>query len=220
MEKWQRHERFFGIKFSLVSIIQLHICIQAVLQAQFKVESKRMETKSCLERDPPEWPKRFVLVQRLIPSSSSKMKAATVVTYYDEELGANLIQQTPDNLTEPIFWDLELNNKNSYYFYPTTQKCLEREFPVGILKRDWLKGSVNLGESIGWNGRVVCGYTKDDFLEYYADKETMEPVSWYFHTMKASFNTIYYSPETHVPDVRWFDPPEYCSKSETEGLRM
>ena len=83
-----------------------------------------VETTACSERDPPTWPSRFTIVQRLVPTSESSMKPATAITYYDRKLGANLIQQTPDNSSEPVLWDLELDTKKSYYFYPKTKKCM------------------------------------------------------------------------------------------------
>ena len=204
------------------SILQRCLCLISIhiltllsdLSSFSKAENTATTTSPCYERDPPKWPSRFTLVQRLVPSSASKMKPATTVTFYDHDLGANLIQQTPDNSTEPIFWDLELNTQKSYYFYPETKTCIERDFSVGILRMDWLDGAESIGESMGWNGREVCGWTKADFLEYYADKETMEPVSWYFHSMKASFNTIYYQPNVQVPNMEWFTPPEYCFEDE------
>ena len=36
---------------------------------------------------------------------------------------------------------------------------------------------------------------------------TGEPVSWYFHTMEARFDTIYYAPGAQVPDESFFTPP-------------
>jgi len=176
-----------------------------------------VDTKPCSERAPPVWPTRATIVQRLVPSSGSKMKPGTSVTYYDNELGANLIQITDDDISESVMWDLELDTKKSYYFYPDTKECVERNFPVGILKPNWLEGAESIGESIGWDGRVVCGWTKANFLEYYADKETMEPVSWYFHLMQASFNTLYFGPNVSIPHVEWFDPPEYCLENESSS---
>ena len=48
-------------------------------------------------------------------------------------------------------------------------------FPVGILRPDWLSNATFLGRSIR-NGRPVLGWTKADFIDYYADPSTCEPV--------------------------------------------
>mmetsp|Transcript_4514 Transcript_4514/g.6591 ORF Transcript_4514/g.6591 Transcript_4514/m.6591 type:complete len:163 (+) Transcript_4514:18-506(+) len=136
---------------------------------------------SCMNRDPPIWPHRLVLVQHLVPHSNSTVSASTTVTFYDWERGANLIQITPDNPNEQVSWDLELDSKKSYYFTPATRECREKSFPVGILRPDWLNGSEPIGESTGWNGRTVCGWTKGpEFINYYEDKHTREPNSWFF----------------------------------------
>mgnify|MGYP004240201493 FL=1 len=50
-------------------------------------------------------------------------------------------------------------------------------FPVGILRPDWLSNATFLGRSTR-NGRPVLGWTKADFIDYYADPSTCEPVSF------------------------------------------
>jgi hypothetical protein len=169
------------------------------------------EVSSCQERSPPIWPKHLIIVQRRIPSKNSTVGPATTVTYYDFEAGGNLIQVTPDNSTEPALWDLELDNHHSYYFTPETRKCRSVEMSVGILRRTWLDGATSLGESM-FRGRSVCGWTKLDFIDYYVDKETGEPSHWYFHSMKATFEVLYYDSTTR-PDPKLFEPPEYCLSS-------
>eukprot|EP00957_Ditylum_brightwellii_P183296 13962122-Ditylum_brightwellii.AAC.1 len=80
---------------------------------------------------------------------------------------------------------------------------------------------------MSWDGsRRVCGYTKADFIDYFVDKETGKPSSWYFHTMKAAFNVLYYSepPEDdELDETDWsvFDVPDYClsGSSNNRGLR-
>ena len=164
----------------------------------------------CQYQSPPKWPRKLILVQRRIPGPGSKVSNATVVTYYDSDLGGNLIQITPDNNDEPVLWDLELDTHHSYYFYPDTQTCTPFDFPVGILKRDFLQDAQPLGESFTKNGKQVCGWTKLDFIDYYADKHTGDPVSWYFHTMKATFSVISYQENPTSIDPALFVPPDYC----------
>mmetsp|Transcript_40835 Transcript_40835/g.75561 ORF Transcript_40835/g.75561 Transcript_40835/m.75561 type:complete len:279 (-) Transcript_40835:428-1264(-) len=179
----------------------------------------KAKEKRCEDRPPPVWPERLVVVQRRVPDKDSRVEPATTVTYYDSIDNANLIQITYDKTLSAlsdnrVLWDLELGNKSSYYFYPDTKKCTTIQFPVGVLRTDWLRDAQPLGENLAWDGaRRVCGWTKLDFIDYYADYETGEPTGWYFHTMKASFNVLYYAPGESVRDKAWFIPPEFCAKS-------
>ena len=59
---------------------------------------------------------------------------------------------------------------------PSTNSCTPMSFPVGILRPDWLSNATFLGRSTR-NGRPVLGWTKADFIDYYADPSTCEPVS-------------------------------------------
>lgn len=164
----------------------------------------------CQEREPPMWPSSMIIVQKQIPDQDSKAGPATTVTYYDAKQGANLIQITPDDPQLPVLWDLELNSHHSYYFEPSQRTCKRIDFPVGILRQDFLKDATTMGESTSANGNgISCGWTKADFIDYYADKETGEPTSWYFHTMKATFQVLYYE-ENPTIDPSLFIPPDYC----------
>lgn len=199
------------------------------------VESNALWTKSpCSDRSPPVWPHALVIAQLRVPDSDSKVHPSTTITYYDYEQGGNLIQDYPEAEGKSVLWDLELNNKHSYYFRPLEQSCKPVDMPVGILRPNWLEGATPLGPSwstwrraphdIGGTSqqllntkrneetdRLVCGWTKLDFIDYYADAETGEPDSWYFHNMKASFRVLNY---TVVPsntiDPTLFVPPDYC----------
>jgi len=194
----------------------------------------------CWDRPPPIWPRSFVVTQKVVPDTGSKVAPATTVTYYDSEQGANLIQNFPDDGNDDdVFWDLELNTGQSFYFKPSQKKCTPVHFPVGILRRNWLEGASPLGpEPSTWrrstttlhgitntttaNNRVVCGWTKLDFIDYYADAETGIPDSWYFYTMRASFRVLDYYTTASVNannsdgdehaaiDPALFVPPDYC----------
>lgn len=166
----------------------------------------------CWTRPPPIWPPKLVLVQRRIPDAGSKVDLATTVTYYDSTVGGNLIQITPDNTSKPVLMDLELDTHQSYYYYPNQKTCRPVDFPVGILRRNWLSNAEPLGPILMEDGSQTCGWTKVDFIDYYANKATNEPVSWYFHTMKATFQVVSY--QENVPiDPALFVPPEYCPSS-------
>lgn len=41
-------------------------------------------------------------------------------------------------------YDLELGSGRSYYYEPALNRCKEIDFPVGILKPDWLKVSFSI----------------------------------------------------------------------------
>jgi hypothetical protein len=183
-----------------------------LLPTSYDVDAAENAPLPCLQRQAPEWPSSLLVVQRKVPDQDSDADSATTVTYYDSNLGANLIQITPDNSSLPVLWDLELDSGHSYYFYPSTQTCKRMDLPVGILRRDWLKDAVPMGESTSWDGRgQVCGWTKADFIDYYADKETGVPASWHFHTMQATFQVLYYEENPSI-DPSLFDPPEYCTQ--------
>jgi hypothetical protein len=166
----------------------------------------------CIERQPPIWPSSLIVVQRRIPDADSRVGPATTVTYYDSNVFGNLIQITPENSSEPVLWDLELDNHHSFYFSPSMQTCKAMDFPVGILRRDWLKDAEPLGEVRDKDGGTSCGWTKADFIDYYADKETGYPTSWYFHTMKATFQVLYYQEDADI-DPSLFVPPDYCMQN-------
>jgi len=203
-------------------------------------------SSSCWNRSPPVWPRSLVVTQKRVPDSDSRVGPATTITYYDYDRGGNLIQIIPEPIDDDethtndavMVWDLELNTGHSYYFVPSEQACNAVEFPVGILRPNWLQGATPLGPSVStWrranehqnghdngngngNGnttdRLVCGWTKVDFVDYYADASTGVPDSWYFHTMKATFCVLNY---TAIGEPSWshdtidpslFVPPDYC----------
>lgn len=181
----------------------------------YERESDLSVAKSCWDRPPPVWPHTLKVVQRRVPDSDSKVGPATTVTYYDYDYGGNLIQITPDR--GEVLWDLELNSHHSFYFTPSEQTCKAVDFPVGILRPNWLQGATPLGPSKSWDGsgRAVCGWTKVDFIDYYVDATTGIPDSWYFHTMKASFQVLNYT-ENPIIDPALFVPPEYCNSSPSQ----
>mmetsp|Transcript_23591 Transcript_23591/g.30678 ORF Transcript_23591/g.30678 Transcript_23591/m.30678 type:complete len:191 (+) Transcript_23591:3-575(+) len=165
---------------------------------------------SCPTSEPPVWPDQFVIVQRRIPDDNSGN--STTVTYYDWIRQANLIIITDDADEGNPLWDLELGTGNSYYFTPTTKKCTGMKFPVGILRPNWLENATFVKNST-FLGKPVNIWTKADFIDYYADAETCDPVSWYFHSMQARFDTIYYAINNTIPDSSYFEPPTFCPSS-------
>mmetsp|Transcript_67392 Transcript_67392/g.161632 ORF Transcript_67392/g.161632 Transcript_67392/m.161632 type:complete len:219 (+) Transcript_67392:71-727(+) len=184
-----------------------------VMLLLFMQQLRCAETQGCPTDKPPVWPLRFKVLQRRVPDDDpdcSKGSCANVTTYYDWEKQGNLIIDVPDSASAsgPMH-DLELGNRHSYYFYPVVKQCNFMEFPVGILRRDWLKDATFMGKS-EVRGRAVIGWTKVDFIDYYVDPDDCSPVSWHFHTMKTSFHTQQWSEGEAVPDASFFEPPEYC----------
>mmetsp|Transcript_55490 Transcript_55490/g.119776 ORF Transcript_55490/g.119776 Transcript_55490/m.119776 type:complete len:207 (-) Transcript_55490:81-701(-) len=165
----------------------------------------------CSAEKPPTWPVRFRAEQRRVPTSDPNCEAncSNVTTYYDWERQANLIIDQPDFGKDGPLWDLELGNHSSYYVHPLKETCMYMHFQVGILRPDWLQNATYMGKST-IQGVSVHGWTKVDFIDYYASVEDCSPVSWYFHTMKTSFNTIGFFPDEAVPDESYFRPPDYC----------
>jgi len=170
--------------------------------------------RKCSPSSPPVWPSRFKILQRKSPHGvESECQAggcANTTTYYDWERQANLIIIRPDGAAEgDAMWDLELGSHDSYYFHPGPQTCKYIHFPVGILRPDWLSGANYTGKSVV-NGRTVLGWTKVDFIDYYADASDCTPVRWVFHTMQATFDTLSFLEGEQVPDGSFFVPPSYC----------
>ena len=167
--------------------------------------------------NPPLWPEQFMLVQRKVvdPGAEGGPNVnATTVTHYDWQRQVNLIQISPDGNNSDVLHDLELGTGKSFYFTPTRRACTPVNFSVGILRPDWLSNATYLGVvRPAAIGRPVRAWTKADFIDYYADVETCEPVAWYFHSMRAWFHTVLYVPDAQVPDLLWFEPPNYCSSS-------
>ena len=160
--------------------------------------------------EPPVWPARFRLAQRRIPDDPTAGNASTV-TYYDSIAGANLILITPDANKSDVLWDLELNTKKSFYFTPARRTCQRMSFPVGILRPDWLANASYLGITACpyAKSKRCSAWTKAQFIDYYADLKTCEPVAWYFWSMKAMFTTVQYTADARAP-AGYFQPPAYC----------
>lgn len=199
------------------------------------LQNKASSHPSCWNRSPPFWPRSMVVTQKRVPDSDSRVGPATTITYYDYERGGNLILVIPDSNDERkkkgVLWDLELNSGHSYYFYPSEKSCKAVDMPVGILRPEWLEGATPLGPSwstwrrskndesksktslkegtISSSDRLVCGWTKADFIDYYEDASTGEPDSWYFHNMKATFRVLNYTADAMI-EPYLFVPPDYC----------
>ena len=187
------------------------LAIVAIVSAAFS------HAASLCGSDAPVWPERFMLVQRKVvdPGAEGGPNVnATTVTHYDWQRQVNLIQISPDGNNSDVLHDLELGSGKSFYYTPTRRACMRVNFTVGILRPDWLANATYLGlKRPAAIGRRVRAWTKVNFIDYYADVDTCEPVAWYFHNMRAWFHTVLYVPGAQVPDLSWFEPPSYCNNS-------
>jgi len=173
----------------------------------------------CSPTQPPVWPEKFKIVQRKTPVDDPDCKkgpCSDVTTYYDWSLQANLIIDHQDG-ADRTMWDLELGTHHSFYFFPEVRQCKSMDFTVGILRRDWLKDANFTGYST-LRGRKVLGYTKLDFIDYWADAETCAPVRWAFHGMPGNFDTVSYFEDEAVPDESFFHPPAYCKHAAADAV--
>jgi len=193
----------------LVRLLPLLLLVATTDQTRCEESIRRGEydgsSSLCTPTNPPVWEPRFYMKQRKKQENSF----STVDFYFDSLRGASLIVDTPDaNLSDPL-WDLELSNHSSYYFHPNRSTCDVIEMPVGLLALNWLENATYLG-AFHINGKDCYGYTKEDFIDYYADKSTCLPVRWYFHSMQATFDTVSYVSNRSVRDLSWLAVPAIC----------
>ena len=85
---------------------------------------------------------------------------------------------------------------------------LERDGALAVVRLDAVVPEAGVGRRVV-NGRLCLLWTKQDFVDYYADAETCAPVSWYFHNMRTRFDTIDWAPGDAAPQGS-FAPPAYC----------
>eukprot|EP00877_Chromochloris_zofingiensis_P008901 jgi/Chrzof1/4264/Cz14g05140.t1 len=86
-------------------------------------------------------------------------------------------------------------------------------FEVGILTPNWLDNATHLGQDV--TDTFVCDvYTKEDFIKYYVDKDTSQPVRWTFLGSGADFHVLSFTPNTTLSDAHW-QAPEYCFTGNT-----
>jgi len=157
---------------------------------------------------PPVWPERFHAI--LFQNRSDSL--AIVDLYYDYQKGRNLNlirgqhDDDPDAMGE--LWDVEFNNKSSFYYYPRAQSCKKIDFPVGILRPNWLENATFLRaeEAEGYKCNV---WTKaSGFITYWEDVESSKPVKWKFGSGMEEYVIKWIVNET-LPDEKW-NLPEYC----------
>lgn len=102
--------------------------------------------------------------------------------WYDWPNGRNfnIIQ---NQLNAVVVYDLEWTNGTSFIYtlHPSDRHCKVVQFPVGILRPNFLEGATYLGQEHVDN--FLCNvWTKVDFIVYYEDVLTRRPVKWFFYS--------------------------------------
>jgi hypothetical protein len=112
-------------------------------------------------------------------------------------------------------YDLELGSGRSYYYEPASQTCKGFRFPVGILPPDWLQGSAYLGRT-KVNDIECDAWTKANFIVYYADIHTGDPVRWVFLKDNMTQDVVRFHPGKAPPQQLW-EVPSYCTPLQSTG---
>nr|GMC73686.1 uncharacterized protein At4g14100-like [Ipomoea batatas] len=147
-----------------------------------------------------------VLCAFCVGRSSPGAMAAAIPRSYRHELywrGANGGLMLGETL-----YDVEWNNHTSFVFtLDSNRECTVLQFPVGILRPDWLAGANYLGHR--YKDGFLCNvWEKVDFIWYYEDVDTKIPVYWEFydglteHVMKFEVGRV-------LEDSKW-QAPAYC----------
>ncbi|BBN07212.1 hypothetical protein MPTK1_4g01960 [Marchantia polymorpha subsp. ruderalis] len=131
--------------------------------------------------------------------------------WYDHVNGRNLniIQHQLGNK----IWDVEWNNGTSYYFDLEHETCNRINFPVGILRPNFLEDAhyVGVRELDGFTCNV---WEKEDFITYYEDVRTQRPVAWLFFT-GMFMHIMTFEEGAVLSDPQW-QAPSSCFENQSE----
>ncbi|GAA0185712.1 hypothetical protein Leryth_003007 [Lithospermum erythrorhizon] len=156
--------------------------------------------------DPPAptpWPHQFHSLLFMNTSGGALQK---VDLWYDWPNGRNfnIIQ----NQLDKLYYDLEWDNGTSYiYTLDKDKECRVLNFPVGILRPDWLDGATYLGQKY-MDGFLCNVWTKVDFIWYYEDVATRRPVYWAFYSGYVA-HVMTFEVGAVLEDAEW-QAPAYC----------
>lgn len=169
---------------------------------------------------PARWPDQFhaVLFTNLTSVSTASTGPPLRLTdlYYDwpRRRNLNLIRY---QLSGDPLYDVEWNNGTTFYFDSAT--CRTEQFPVGVLRPDWLADGVYLGRES--TGGIDCHlWGKEGFVVYYEDVLTRRPVRWNFLDV-IGIQQFVMSFEVGVvleDDSQW-QAPAHCFPDDGEGKR-
>ncbi len=165
---------------------------------------------------PPLWPS--VVHGVLIQNMSGNL--AIVDLYYDFPKGHNLNlirgQHDDDPGAQGELWDVEFDNRSSFYYYPRASECTPMNFSVGILRPDWLVNATFLGVEPADNYAKCNVWTKSDgFITYWEDAQSRRPVKWVFGT-GMSEHVMQWREGEALPDDKW-QIPAYCFNASRSG---
>mmetsp|Transcript_6394 Transcript_6394/g.15295 ORF Transcript_6394/g.15295 Transcript_6394/m.15295 type:complete len:231 (+) Transcript_6394:43-735(+) len=151
---------------------------------------------------PPVWPQQFTAV--LLQNRKDDLSLTEL--WYDYEGGRNMnLIQSQLNLKGTLY-DVEFNNKTSYYYNKEAGTCRTIQFPVGILTPDWLAGAKYLGQRVIHN-ITTNGFTKaDGFITYFSEAAPpFRPVQWRFFD-GATFDVLIWKDGNVMPEESWHVP--------------
>ncbi|XP_015694631.2 uncharacterized protein At4g14100-like [Oryza brachyantha] len=140
-------------------------------------------TTSATHPTPARWPDRFhaTLFANLTNASmaSTGPPLRIMELYYDWPRRRNLNVVRHQLSADPLY-DVEWDNGTTFYF--DSRSCRAEQFPVGVLRPDWLadgEGVVYLGRQV--TGGIECDvWDKLGFVVYFQEVATGRPVRWNF----------------------------------------
>lgn len=161
----------------------------------------KMKVPQANSPTPTPWPQQFH--STLFQNRSGKL--ALVDLYYDWPGGRNLnIIRSQQGFTGTLY-DVEYTNRTSFYFDRAKGTCRTIVFPVGILIPNWLEGAEYLGTEVVDN-RTTLVFTKSNFITYYEDEKTHQPVRWIFLESSAQFEVMSWIEGDVAPEAEWQAP--------------
>ncbi|KAH0470882.1 hypothetical protein IEQ34_000605 [Dendrobium chrysotoxum] len=199
---------------SMVTAQHLLFFLPVLLSSLSFISSSPSPTSSA--PTPAPWPKQFHSVLFMNYSGALSL----IDLWYDWPNGRNfnIIQ---DQLGGPPLHNLEWNNGTSFFYtLPNTPspKCRSAQFPVGILRPNWLDGATYLGQ-VTIDGFLCNSWEKVEFIRYYEDVATRRPVNWVFYT-GMEVHVMTFEVGAALNDEKW-QAPAYCfeKRKEDENLQ-
>ncbi|XP_071725063.1 uncharacterized protein At4g14100-like [Rutidosis leptorrhynchoides] len=151
---------------------------------------------------PTPWPHQFHSL--LYMNRSGTLQATNL--WYDWTNGRNfnIIQDQLGKLTYDLEWD---NHTSFIYTLDSNKECRVLQFPVGILRPNWMDGATYLGQQ-QVDGFLCNVWEKVDFIWYAEDVVTKRPVYFIFYT-GYSAHVMTFEVGAVLEDEKW-QAPVYC----------
>ncbi|KAA8535486.1 hypothetical protein F0562_030489 [Nyssa sinensis] len=181
----------------------IFIAILQLLGASYAVQSED------LTPTPLPWPERF---HALLYMNLSTTHLQINNLWYDWPKGRNVnIFQKQLGVLQ---YDIEWNNGTSFYYtFGANATCETIYFGVGIPRPDFLDGAIYLGTAVT-DGFLCNVWEKVDFIWYYEDVYTKQPVRWDFYD-GISTHVITFEVGAALPDSIT-QAPAYCFTQEKD----